>query len=87
MSIYRFAAAVALVIEIAERSGLHLAGAPIGGNSLSQLGVLFGAAFVVSEFWESTERFALAIRSKLCSLAREIRTFIKELSTPSDDNE
>lgn len=81
MIIYRFSAAVALVLEIAERSGLQWTGIPIGGGSLAQLGAIFGTAFVVTEVLESAERFVLAMRSGLCRLVGGGRSFIKELAT------
>lgn len=80
MIIYRFAAAAALVLEIAERSGLHWDGIPIGGGSMAQLGAIFGMAFVATEFLEGAKRFLLAIRSGLCRLVRGVRSFISELA-------
>ncbi len=80
MIIYRFSAAVALVLEIAERSGLGWNGIPIGGSTLAQLGAILGTAFVVTELLEVAENFVLAVRNGLCRLVSGVRSFIKELA-------
>jgi len=57
MIIYRTAAACGLVLEMFEHCGVHLAGVPIGGGTLAQLGVVFGIAFVLTEGRESVTEF------------------------------
>jgi len=86
MFIYRFAAAVALVLEIAERSGLHVTGVPIGGGSMQQLGAIFGAAFVATEIQETAHRFSQSVRVGICHFVRELRAFARELSALFKEN-
>lgn len=62
MMIYRAAAACALVFEMAEKCGVHLPAVPLGGNALTQLGVVFGVAFVITEGHESALRFGHSLR-------------------------
>jgi hypothetical protein len=56
MIIYRAAAACGLVLEMAEKCGVHITGVPLGGGPLAQLGVVFGVAFVIAEGQETIAR-------------------------------
>jgi hypothetical protein len=87
MIIYRTAAALALTLEIAEHCGVHIPGAPYGGSSIAQLGVLLGGAFVLTEGKEGVLRFAAAFRDSTCKLVRELRAFVREIVTIFKDRD
>ena len=54
--IFRTAAALGLSLEIAQNSlGHHLALLPEVTNPLAQLGLIFGATFVMVELWDGLQ--------------------------------
>jgi hypothetical protein len=79
MIIYRFAAAVALLLELSHHCGIHLPAVPIGGSALAQLGAIFGVAFVLTEGQVSVQRFGRAFRHGICRVVRWARALVVDL--------
>lgn len=73
MIIYRAAAACGLVLEMIEKCGVHMPGLPIGGNTLAQLGVVFGVAFVLTEGHETVAHAIHSAQRKLRPLTQRLR--------------
>jgi hypothetical protein len=53
--VFGLAAAIALALELCDAT-LHLSVLPLGGGFLQQMGVVFGAAFILCEVAEKLRR-------------------------------
>lgn len=64
--IFRTAAALGLSLEIAQNSlGHHLKLLPAVDNPLAQLGLIFGATFVLVELWDGMKTGARWLNERL----------------------
>lgn len=73
MIIYRTAAAFCLALELIEHGPGHVTGLPMGGGALSQLGLVFGVAFILTEGEESIAGFGQWVRLKVRALRDWLR--------------